>query len=100
MESGPGAEEVEELERASETSVCSRGSTPAYGWREVLICDGVAAPGMAAKREADLPRANFLAFHMVLGVASRRKERQRAFFATLMALKYPFLVDRATSTSS
>jgi hypothetical protein len=54
---------------------------------------------MDGNRVDALPRANFLAFHMVLGVASRRKERQWAFFAALMALKYPFLVALAISAS-
>src|SRR5437899_2210147 len=116
MESGPGAEDGEHFRR---TAVISEGSSGGqFKWglrmegneeggeegkkcprRAELIFSGVSASGILGNLVGDFPRANFFAVHRDWGVARDRNEDQCAFFAFLMALKYPTLESRATSWS-
>jgi len=116
MISGPGAEDEENLRRAAEISLGRRGSTSLYGLRmegtngrglggkkwsskALLSSSGEVASGKLGNRRVTLPTANHFAVHMVLGVASAKKDFQCGAFAALIDLKYPCLESFATALS-
>src|SRR5437588_12100377 len=106
--SGPGAEELEDLERVLCTSSLSSGGTCLKGrriegdagesfgrkkwWRrESLISRGVVALGMEGKRSGGFPIASFFAVQMDRESTVARYCFQWEAFASLIAWKYLFL---------
>jgi len=104
MPSGPGAEEGEDLERASPISFSVRGVAEGFLFRRpllgrvslggkkwsrsaLLIATGSEASGRGGNLGVFLGATSCLAVHMLFGEVFARKSAQYKAFALLMALK-------------
>jgi len=104
MPSGPGAEEGEDLERASLISSSVRGVAEGFFFRRpllgrgflggkkwsrsaLLIATGLEASGKEGNLGVLLGATSCLAVHMLSGEVFARKSAQYEAFALLMALK-------------
>jgi len=104
MPSGPGAEEGEDLERASLISSLVRGVAEGFFFRRPLlgrgslggkkwsrsaslIASGFEASGREGNLGVFLGATNCLAVHILFGEVFARKSAQYEAFALLMALK-------------
>ena len=108
--SGPGAEDVEDLDKTLEisslvtwgTSLNMGHSVLLGGWawagkkcstRASLTCSGESAPGSEGNLGVLCPAAMRFAFQTDRWSADRRKSPQWSFFGFLTALKYANLAD-------